>query len=906
MSARSLPERCYRVLLRIAPAAFRETHGDEATTVFGELYREHLEAKGRVAAFGLCIRCVLALFRCVAAERFDEFRGSRKRLAEHRNESSRRGGVPVGRGRGIKRAPEHLKQDLLFAFRGAIRNPGFTLAVVLILGVGIGATTAIFSAVDTVMLRPLPYPDPDRLVSAGYSEMRPLLYRRWGSELSSFSAIAASWNTPADLVGDGPPERLRAARVTPSLLAMLGATPQVGRLLVPEDFSGRQDVVILGHGFWQRRWGGDPAVVGRTLNIGGKPVVVAGVIGLGFEPPEAVTGRRVDVWMPLDIEDEQIQGWSILSVIGRLRPGVGLAAAQQESNTITEHLAAELPDILVRRDGTVQHTSLLPLRIATVRSVIGPFFLLTCAVLLMLLIACANVANLLLARGTARAQEIAVRGAIGASRGRIVVQLLTESVSLSVAGGVLGVLLAVAGVRAFVRFGSVGFPRIHELAVDQRILVFAVALSMTTGILFGLLPAIQAARKDVVDSLRQGAVGLSQPRRRRRNRNTLVTVEIATALFLLTGAGLFIRSLGELSVADPGFEPENLFAIPLPMESPYTDADRLHAVHAISERIMSIRGTEGVTAGLTVPFQYLGAGRCCITNEVLAQNTPEEAEPLSVWIHPVTSGYFRTLGAPLSYGKEFEASDGQGDQRVAILNEPTALRLFGTADAVGQSISIGNEGSFTVVGVERGVPHWGIPNAIPLAVYVPWDSWGKFSSILQLLVRSNADLPILAQSVRDAVWSVDPDLPVEEIIPMSDRVAASMAGHRLMSLLLGTFAAVALVLACSGVYATMLYSVGQRRHEIGVRLALGARGVNVVALVLKSGLALTGLGIAVGVLGSLGLSRLLHSMLWGVSAADPVTLAGTTLVLVVVALGACLVPALKAARTDPLSTLKLE
>lgn len=801
-----------------------------------------------------------------------------------------------------------LRQDLRFAFRSFVRRPGFALAAIIILGVGIGATTTIYSVVDTVMLRPLPYPDPGQLVHfGGYGGTRPLLYVRWRDNLESFQALGAAWNASVNLTGEGPPQRLRTSRVSPDLLPLLGARAHLGRLFMRDDYATERSVGLLGHGFWLRQWGGDPEVIGRRIQVEGHPVVVAGVMSPDFDPPEAITGDRVDLWLPLDAGAEESADWSILSVAGRLRDGIGLGGAQTELDALTSHLAQELPDYLVRRDGTTRFTRLVPLNVATFQRVGGSLVLLMVSVWLLLLIACANVANLLLAHGTARTREIALRGALGANRGRITRQLLTENLALAVLGGALGVGLAYLGVRAFHRFNPGGVPRIEELAVDSRILFFALLASLVTGLLFGTMPALLASGKRAAEAIKEGATASSASRRGRRTRNLLVVTEIALALVLLSAAGLFFQSLLAQARIDPGFDSELLVSVPLHLGGGYTAPERQAFTRAVVENVRAIPGTEGVAAGLTVPFQYVGASRCCMANEVHGEGVPPETEPLlNVMTHPVSPGYFRTLGAEMIAGREFESGDEAGEGRVVVINEPTARYFFGTEDVLGRSVRVGGRGSFRIVGVVRGVRHWGVPPGIEAAVYIPYSQWGAFSDIYQLLIRSTATLETLAPQIRTAIWAVDPDLPVEEIVPMRHRVEASLAGQRFLSILLGTFAGVALILATGGIYASMLYTVGQRQREMGIRLALGGGSGRVVGLVLRSGLVLTAMGIAIGAAVSMGLAHLLRSWLWGVSATDQVTFFGVSAVLAAAALVATLIPALKAARSNPLDTLKVE
>ena len=801
-----------------------------------------------------------------------------------------------------------LRQDLRFAYRSFLRRPGFVLTAVLILGVGIGATTAIYSAVDTVMLRPLPYPDQGELVHfGGHGGTRPLLYVHWRDGLESFESIDAAWNVSTSLLEGGVPQNLRASKVTPGLLATLGATPHLGRLFVQDDYTADVPVGILGYGFWQRQWGGDPSIIGRRIQLEGRSVIVAGILSPDFRPPEAVTGKTVDLWLPLIAEDQESSGWSILSVVGRLKDGVGFRAAQSELGAFTAHLSEELPDLLIRQDGSLRVTRLIPLQIATFGSVGGSLLLLMWAVLLLLFIACANVANLLLAQGTARFREISLRGALGAGRARIIKQLLTESVTLALLGGAVGVALAFISVGLLRQFIPAGVPRIEDLSVDPRILLFALFASVATGLFFGMTPALHAARRDVAGALKEGGLASAGSRRGRRTGTILVVSEIALALVLLTGAGLFFRSLLAQARVHPGFQAEQLVTVPLHLGGGYDAPQRQQFTQAVRERLLALPGTEGVAAGLTAPFQWLGASKCCITNEVRAIGGLVEAEPIyNAMIHPVSQGYFQTLQARMSYGREFQADDEAGDGLVVIVNEMTARHFFGETDVVGRTLRLGQDQIRTIVGVTEGVYHYGVPQGISANIYVPYSQWGSFSDIYSLMVRSSADLETLAPRIREAIHSVDPTLPVEEIVPMSLRVEASLIGQRFLTILLGTFACVALLLATGGIYASMLYSVGQRRQEMGIRMALGARGGQVVGLVLRNGLGVTLTGVILGLGASLAFSRLLQSFLYGVSVVDTVTLVSVVLTLTTAALLACLVPAVRAARTDPLETLKVE
>lgn len=801
-----------------------------------------------------------------------------------------------------------LVQDLRFAWRAFLRRPGFAVAAVLILGVGIGAATTIFTVVDTVVIRPLPYPDPGELVHfGGGTGTRPMLYTRWRDGLGSFGAVEAAWNVSYNLTGAGSPKRVRVSRVTPRLLPILGARPQLGRLLVPDDYRAEASAAVLGYGFWQREWGGDPSVLGRSIQVEGRPLVVAGVLRPEFEPSAVVTGESVDLWLPLDADSEEIATWSILSVVGRLRDGVGLRSAQAELDAFSAHLAEEAPDLMLRSDGSVRTTALVPLQLANAGTVAGPLALLTWAVVLLLVIACANVANLLLAHGTVRAREMALRGALGAGRGRILRQLLTESMVLALAGGTVGVGLTVLGIKAFRPFIPSSIPRIHELAADPRILLIGLSVSAATGLFFGMMPALHASHGDVAEALKEGGPASSAARRGKRARSTLVAAEIALTLVLLSSAGFLFRSLVASTRMDPGFDTESLVTIPLHLGGRYDTPARNRFTRDVTARVAALPGTEAVAAGLTAPFQYVGAVKCCIRHEieVLGRVGADQAPPL-VWTHPVTPGYFRALAARMAQGREFEDADLDGDGRVLILNEPLARYLFGAEDPLGQGVRVADWGTFTVVGVVRGVWHWGAQQGIQPEVYVPYAQWGAFSDSYNLLVRSTADLGALAPAIREAIQAVDPDLPVEEIAPMTRRAEASLVGQRFLSGLLAAFALISLLLATGGVYASMLFSASQRRQEMGIRMAMGARGGQVIGLVLRSGLSLTASGMTFGVAFSVMVASVLGRFVYGVSPADPLVWGAVVLLLSGAALLASLVPALKAARSDPLATLRTE
>jgi putative ABC transport system permease protein len=797
-------------------------------------------------------------------------------------------------------------QDLRHALRAFRRRPGFTLTAVAILAIGIGATTTIFSVVDTVLLRSLPYPEAERLVYVDNGSHSYLDFREWEEGMSGFEVMGGVWNEEVSVTGDGQPEKLWGGQVTRDFFQVLGVRPQLGRLFLRDDHVGDAAVVVLSHGLWTRKWGSDASIIGRRVTVNGQPMVVAGVVSPDFRPAELLhRGGAVDLWLPLDLADPDYQsrGWHVLNAVARLSAGTTVPAAQAELDAILDQAVAASPDSYLDRNGEFEGFPLIPLHEASVRQVSSTLLMLMGAVGLMLLIACANVANLMLARGMARARELAVRGALGASRRRIVGQLLTESVALALGGGLAGILLAFAGVRAFSHFDPGGIPRLQELSVDPRVLGFAVLASVATGVLFGILPALQATRKDASDALKDGAASVTASRKGRRLRSLLVVSEMALALVLLVGAGLLFRSLTERLQVDPGFRTQQLVTMKLNLGPTYEEEERVRFTQDLMERVAGLPGVRSVAAGATLPFEMSGRGRCCWRTTV----TPlgDGGEEIRSIVHPVTQDYFHTLGADVAFGREFTRADQVADPSVAILNRATSLRLFGDENGVGRELEMANT-TLTVVGVVDGVHHWGLDQDVESAVYVPHQRFAGEFDMMSLAVRSETDLGTLVPALREAVWALQPDQPVSGITSMRQLVSSSVAAPRFLSVLLGTFAAVALLLACGGIYSSMLYSVGQRRRELGIRIALGAERSDVAGLVLRQGLKLTVAGIALGVLGALAVSKLMESLVWGITATDPLTFTGVAGLLAIVAVMACWAPARRAATADPLESLRAE
>jgi predicted permease len=892
-----LAVRLYAQVTRLLPSEPGGGYADDATTLFEELHADAVRQHGWIAGWTLWARSTALLIVCVIRERSETGGGTGRG----------RGGDPMGT----------VVQDIRYGVRTLAKRPAFAMTTIVILGVGIGATTAIFSVVDTVVLRPLPYPDAGGLVRFTRGSHSYPAFRAWLA-MSSFESLAATRDYDVALTGGGTPLRLRAVAVSPDFFRMFGGAPHLGRLFDSGDYPGDRSVAVLDPGLWQRYWGGDPGVVGRTIVVDGKPAVVIGVLDPRFRTPEIETGNQVDIWLALDDGGVSANDhdYHELGVVGRLAPGVSLEVAQAEVDAQQQAFAERFPSDYVTRAGVIAEVPLVLLREATVRQVSSTLLTLLGAVGLLLLIACANVANLFLAHGTARTREMSLRAALGATRVRLAGQVLTESVLLALAGGALAVVLAFGGVELFARFSPGEIPRIDTLAVDVRALAFSALIATLTGILFGVLPAVQAMRADVNDALKDRSQAFTASRGGRRLRSGLVVAEIALAMVLVTGAALLMRSFVARVQVDPGFDTAGLVVVPLRLgaedddpgaASSWTGAERLQFIEGLLERARALPGTRSAAAAWTTPFRTTGGGRCCTIARIVGDPAlVDEARPFRMVIHPVTPDYFGTLGAPLASGREFTAADR--DAEVAVVNRPTARLLFGREDVVGRTLTVGESGSLTleIVGVAEGVHHWGPTEGVEEAVYVPYARLGTRFDELEVLVRTDSDTETAAAALRDAIWALDASLPVPEVTTMERRISASAATPRFLTALLVGFGAGALLLACGGIYGSMLYTVGQRRREMGIRLALGAAGTDVVRLVLRYGVALAVAGVALGTLAGLSISRVMEGLLWGIEPTDPSTFAAVAVSLGSAAVGAALMPAWRAGRTDPVQTLKAE
>jgi putative ABC transport system permease protein len=803
---------------------------------------------------------------------------------------------------------ETLFKDIRYGIRSLVKRPAFTAIVVITMALAIGANTAIFSLVNATLLRPLPFKDPDQLVvvwgtaprvnQTNVSEPNFLEYQ---DRNHVFAHIATFNAANLTLTGGANPERVRSGRVSLDFFNVLGAQATMGRLFLPgDDQVGSNAVIVLSHRFWQHQFSSDPNIIGQTVLVEAKPYLVVGVLPAGFEFSIPGFFAPAEMWIPAVLRrDNALRGTNYLRVIARLKPGVTLREAQGELDTITQRLATEHPEL-----GGIG-TRLIPLKEQIVGQIRLMLLLLLGAVGFVLLIACANVANLQLTRASGRQKEFAIRVALGASRGRVVRQLLTESVLLSLFGGALGVALGWWAMRLLAEPGLGGFGRGTANTMDLAVITYSLLISLLTGILFGLAPALQASSAGWSSSLKEG--GRTSGAGGQRLRSLLTISEIAFALVLLIGAGLLLRSFGRLLKVEPGFDIKHVLTLRLSLPRyAYPVPDKQSAFYtATLERILSLPGVKAVGAIDDLP---LTADRDSETftiqgHEPVATNQLPTAE-----IRSVTPHYFQALDIPLIEGRAFGKEDTNTSTPVFMINQSLARHFFPNRSPVGQRITFDSPPATlhwsTIVGVVRDVHDLGLDLTPEFEIYQPYQQYTL--PYMNLVVSTDGDPHGLAASVRNEIRALDKNLPVPMPEPMESIVASSIAQRRFNMIILAVFAGIGMLLAVVGIYGVMSYAVTQRTQEIGLRMALGAQKSDVLNLILKGGMKLALIGIAIGLAAAFWLTRLMTSLLFGVTHADAVTFVTVTIVLMFVALLGCYIPARRATKVDPLVALRYE
>jgi len=808
---------------------------------------------------------------------------------------------------------ERLLQDARYGLRVILRNPGFTAVAIAALALGIGANTAIFSVVSAVLFHPLPYRDAGRLVwvtdiirQQKNSAINNTLvfdadYFAWRNQNRAFEDMAA-YSTGGDntLTGAGEPVSVRAGRVSASFLSVLGVDPQLGRTFRPdEDRPNATNVVLLSDSIWRQRFSSDPAVVGRAIALDGKPYMVTGVLPSGFE---FMDNNRADVLVPLALEDREVQSGRavyFVRVVGRLRMGVTLASAESDLDVVNGPLHASFPPRLGKLV-VGAHAKVVTLRDHLVGSTRPALLVLLGAVGFVLLIACVNVANLQFGRALAREKEMAIRSALGADRLRLSLQLLTESVMLGLAGGGAGLLLALWLIGLVRHLGPQNIPHLESAGLDWRVLFFALTVSLITGLVSGSAPVVSAFRASLNDSLKEGGMQSGAGGKARRSQQFLMVTEIALALVLFIGAGLLARTFVRLISIPPGFDPHDVLTAELSLpRTVYKTPEQQHSFH--EELLSRLQGLPGVTAAggaAVLPLQGV-----LMTAGVAVEGRPSTAPDVeNTHINIVTPGYFSALRIPLLAGRFLDRRDATGAPYSAVVNQTFAHRYFPNGDAVGSRIQFAGQPWCTIAGVVADFKQ-GLMTDIEPEIFT---SDREGASHLTIVIRTAGDPTQLVPAVRAQIAAMDKSLPLYGVTTIEELLSGEVASQRFNAALLATFAGLALLLAAVGIYGVMAYSVGQRTHEIGIRMALGAVPGDVQRMMLALGLKLAFAGIALGLAASYGLTRLLHGMLYGVTPTDPATFAGGTIILVGVALAACWIPARRATRVDPLVALRYE
>jgi putative ABC transport system permease protein len=806
-----------------------------------------------------------------------------------------------------------LTQDIRYALRVLAKNPAFTFIAVIALALGIGANSAIFSVVDAVLLRQLPFKHPEQLVMLWENAAHlgfprntpsPANFLDWQKQTQSFTGMAAMVERSFNLTGVGEPERLEGRRVSANLFELLGVPAQLGRTFVPDDDRPGTHVVLLSYSLWQRRFGSDPAVIGRALTLNGESYTVAGVMPQLMQLP-GYENVNDQLWVPIAFPSEEAaqRGNHFLEVIARRKPGVTLKQAQAEMETIAARLAQQYPDYNTRIGAVV-----VPLHEQVVGDIKPALLVLLGAVGFVLLIACANVANLLLARAAVRQKEIAVRLALGASQSRLIRQFLTESVLLAMFGAGLGLLLTFFGLRALRSFIPASISQVETINVDGRVLIFTVLVAVVTGIAFGLAPAIHGSHLNLNDTLKEGGRDSAGGGKGNRARGLLVIGEVAVSFVLLIGAGLLINSFFHLRNLDPGFRADHLLTMKVDLsEVKYPDRERRAAFFdEVMRRIDKLPGVRSAAVAGNLPLTYNGDSMAISVEGV--PDPPTDQRP-DVIYRAIGRGYFNTMGIPIVRGRDFTDQDNADSKDVVVISEKTAQHFWPGQDPIGKRLKPGSSTSKSpwreVIGIVKDVRQNDLIAPPKMQMYFTYRQLKNIAANA-LVIRTTIEPLSLAGSVRNAIWSVDKDQTVADIDTMDHIVAGAVARQRFSMVLLGIFAALALLLASVGIYGVMSYSVAQRTREIGIRMALGARRADVLQMTVRQGLKLVGAGMILGLGAAFLLTRVMATLLYGISATDPMTFIGISVVLLVVAILASYVPALRATKVDPITALRAQ
>src|SRR5215475_12690850 len=801
-------------------------------------------------------------------------------------------------------------QDLRYGARMLLKNPGFTLIAVLTLALGIGANTAIFSVVNGVLLSALPYPQPEQLAMVWCDNRRQGIpdditsypnFVDWRDRNKTFQGMAGVTSDRYNLTGTGEPEEIRGATVSINFFQLIGVNPMLGRVFTAEEEQpGRDKVVVLSHSLWQRRFGGNPGILNKTISLSDETYLVVGIMPPGFQFPE-----NTEIWGPLapdeGMRSDKARFGFFLPVVGRLKPGVTRAQAQADLDVIANQIEKQFPDM------AGYGVNVVPMLENTVGPIRRSLLVMFVAVLFVLLIACANVANLLLARGSGTRREVAGRAALRAGHWRIVRQLLTENMLLAVLGGALGVLLAWWGLRLLVNLKPANIPRLEDIRLDGSVLLFTLAISLLTGLIFGLAPALQTTHFKLSESLKEGSHTGTGGRRAQQIRGVFIVAEVALTLALLVGAGLLVRSFWRLQRVDPGFRTDHLLTLRVTLwGSKYRQgAQAVSFYEQLQERLAALPGVVSASATSDIMLRRLATSA-----SFTIENRPRDPNELALELpfDRAQPNYFQTMGVQLLKGRAFTAQDSRDTPRVAIVNETFVKRYFPNEDPVGKRFTFGGGGPnarwITIVGVVRDTKRQGLDQPVRIESWMPLAQMPAGS--MDVVLRTIGDPLALSNAVREAVWSLDRDLPIPSIRTMEQILSERVAQRRLNMLLLGLFAMVALILAAVGVYGVMNYAVTQRTHEIGVRMALGAQTGDVLRIVVRQGMLLVLVGVVIGLIATFILTRLMATLLFGVSATDPITFAAIAVLMLGVALAACYIPARRAAKVDPMIALRCE